>query len=49
MLEYIFVDPPASSIDGFSAEDFRQLLDLNLVAYFLTSKVTSESLVIFSL
>ncbi|XP_060584258.1 17-beta-hydroxysteroid dehydrogenase 14-like [Ruditapes philippinarum] len=30
--------PPASSIDGFSAEDFRQLLDLNLVAYFLTSK-----------
>ncbi|XP_053394495.1 17-beta-hydroxysteroid dehydrogenase 14-like isoform X2 [Mercenaria mercenaria] len=30
--------PPPRTIDGFSSEEFRQLLDLNLIGYFLTCK-----------
>ena len=33
-------DPPHKPIDDFSADDFRSLLDLNVVSYFLASKVT---------
>nr|KAG5711615.1 hypothetical protein BaRGS_016797 [Batillaria attramentaria] len=31
--------PPHLPIDDFTAEDFRQLLDVNVVSFFLTSKV----------
>ncbi|XP_060569263.1 17-beta-hydroxysteroid dehydrogenase 14-like [Ruditapes philippinarum] len=30
--------PPARTIDGFSSEEFRKLLDLNLIGYFLACK-----------
>lgn len=33
------LDPPPHPIDEFSAEDFRKLIELNLISYFLFSKV----------
>lgn len=39
MKQCAFSDPPAKTIDGFSSEEFRQLLDLNLIGYFLACKV----------
>ncbi len=33
------IDPAPKAIDEFSAQEFRQLLDLNVVGYFLTCKV----------
>lgn len=32
-------DPPHKATDDTSAQEFRDLLDLNLVSYFLASKV----------
>ncbi|XP_053375210.1 17-beta-hydroxysteroid dehydrogenase 14-like [Mercenaria mercenaria] len=32
--------PPSRTIDGFSADEFRKLLDLNLVGYYLACKYT---------
>lgn len=34
-------DPPHKSIDETTAAEFRELLNLNLLSYFLTSKVSS--------
>lgn len=34
-----FPDPPPTKIDDISVEDFRSLLDFNLVSYFFTIKV----------
>ena len=38
----IILDPAHKKIDDVSAEDFRSLLDLNLISYFLTSKVARQ-------
>ena len=34
-----YTDPPPTKIDDISVEDFRSLLDFNLVSYFFTMKV----------
>jgi hypothetical protein len=39
VISFPIVDPPARTIDGFSSEEFRKLLDLNLIGYFLACKV----------
>lgn len=36
-------DPPHKSIDETTAAEFRELLNLNLISYFLTSKVSSQT------
>ena len=37
---YIIVtDPPYQTIDDTSADDFRKLVDLNLIGYYLVAKV----------
>ena len=36
----IFLDPPEKSIDETSIQDFKNLLDLNLVNYFTLCKVS---------
>ena len=38
----LFADPPHTKIDDISSDDFRQLLDLNLVSYFLVAKVNDH-------
>lgn len=35
-----FLDPPKTAIDDITADDFRRLLDINLVSYFLFAKVS---------
>jgi hypothetical protein len=35
----VFIDPPLASIDDLKSDDFRSLLDLNVVGYFRVSKV----------
>jgi hypothetical protein len=34
-------DPPFTTIDNFTADEFRNLLDLNVIGYFRASKVFS--------
>lgn len=36
-------DPPHKPTDETTAEEFRDLLNLNLISYFLASKVTSQA------
>lgn len=36
----VIADPPHIPTDDTSAEDFRDLLNLNLISYFLAAKVT---------
>lgn len=36
----VFLDPPKTAIDDITADDFRRLLDINLVSYFLFAKVS---------
>ena len=33
-------DPPMGKIDDVSADEFRKLLDLNFISYFLMAKVS---------
>jgi len=40
MISLFTVDPPHKPIDDFSADEFRQILDINLVSYFQFSKVS---------
>ena len=37
---FVLSDPPKMPIDDFSAQDFRDLFDLNVLSYFLASKVS---------
>lgn len=41
-------DPPHKPTDDTTADEFRDLLNLNLISYFLASKV-NNSLIIFTL
>ena len=35
----LYSDPPLASIDDLTSDDFRSLLDLNVIGYFRASKV----------
>jgi hypothetical protein len=37
---YFLSDPPYKPIDDFSADDLTKLFDLNVVGYFMVSKVS---------
>ena len=37
------LDPPMGKIDEVSADDFRKLLDMNFISYFLMAKVRTIS------
>ena len=37
-------DPPYQTIDDTSADDFRKLVDLNLIGYYLVAKVFMKSI-----
>ena len=39
MLCLLSSDPPAKKIDDFTVEEFKQLFDINLLAYFISCKV----------
>lgn len=39
ILLLLLSDPPHAPTDDITAEEFRELLDLNLISYFLASKV----------
>ena len=36
----MFSDPPMKKIDDFTVDDFRQVFDINLLAHFITCKVS---------
>ena len=36
----LVIDPTPHTIDDITADEFRRLLDVNLLSYFLMSKVT---------
>ena len=42
---YLFlpIDPAYQEIDDVSAQDFRRLLDINVIGYFLAAKVSDFS------
>ena len=46
--ENLTLDPPTTSIDDTSLDDFKTLLDFNLVSYFLVSKVQYYNVTTFS-
>ena len=41
-------DPPYQTIDDTSADDFRKLVDLNLIGYYLVAKVFLKSINLLS-
>ena len=41
-------DPPYQTIDDTSAEDFRKLVDLNLIGYYLVAKVFMKTLIYYN-
>ena len=47
MFLYI-LDPPFQLIDDISGDEFRKLVDLNMISYFLLAKVTTISLAYIS-
>ena len=43
----LVIDPTPHTIDDITADEFRRLLDANLLSYFLMSKVTVGNIIKF--
>ena len=43
--DFTVSDPPYQTIDDTSADDFRKLVDLNLIGYYIVAKVFIKGIV----